>query len=319
MTPDGAIVRDPSAIRLAVAGKVDENDHPYSWSAIINGYDADAMRAHAHPAITQYLGARSAAEFGLPGVRVTHVWCDDPEDAERVARAARIEHVVPNAADLIDAVDAVLIPTDRGNEHVSRARPFVEAGLPVFIDKPLCDNRADLATFERWIAVDHRPILSCSALRFAVEFEELRARLAPVGDVRLVTATMAKSWRRYGIHALEAAYPFFAPGGWVSALNSGQEHAEVVRYRHRDGTSLLVCVGEDWYGGFGVLSVYGTRSYVSARFQDSFSAFKRQLSAFVDYLRTGVAPFTFDQTRELMHMLIAGEESRRRGALEVIL
>lgn len=311
------LVRDPATIRLGVAGKVDENDHPYSWSAILNGHDAEAMRAHAHPMIGEYLGARRAEEFGIPGVRVTHVWADDPADAAKIARASRVGSVVRRPEDLLGQVDAVLIPTDRGDEHVARARPFVEAGVPVFIDKPLCDNAADLAVFDRWVTAERRPILSCSAMRYAVEFERLRDGPATLGDLRLITVVMAKSWRRYGIHALEAAYPFREPGGWLSAANVGRAGAEVVRYRHRDGTQLLACVGDDWFGGFGVVTAYGTKSHASAQFRDSFTAFKRQLEAFVGYLRTGRPPFPFEQTRELMRMLIAGEESLRGGGVDV--
>ena len=36
--------------------------------------------------------------------------------------------------------DELLIATDDGNDHVRRARPFVEAGLPVFVDKPMAIN-----------------------------------------------------------------------------------------------------------------------------------------------------------------------------------
>jgi hypothetical protein len=35
-----------------------------------------------------------------------------------------------------------------------------------------------------------------------------------VGEPRLIVATCAKSWERYGIHALEAVYGLLPPGGW---------------------------------------------------------------------------------------------------------
>ena len=58
-----------------------------------------------------------------------------------------MEHVVDAPEDVIGKVDAVIIATDRGDEHVWRAKPFVEAGLPVFVDKPLADNQDDLQQF----------------------------------------------------------------------------------------------------------------------------------------------------------------------------
>lgn len=135
------LVANGNDIRLAMIGMVEGNGHPYSWSAIINGeYDKDAMAACGYPVIPEYLGAQAPEALGIAGARVTHVWCDDRADAEGVARAAGIEHVAACAEDVIGAVDAVIIATDIGGEHVERARPFIEAGVPVFIDKPLVDN-----------------------------------------------------------------------------------------------------------------------------------------------------------------------------------
>ena len=48
-------------------------------------------------------------------------------------------------------------------------------------------------------------------------------------------------------------------------------------------------------------------------------AFKAQLMAFVDYLRTGVHPFPFAETVELMQLVIAGKISREQGGRRVSL
>ena len=129
------LVKDPQNIRLAMLGMVDGNGHPYSWSAIVNGtFDAQALSETGYPVIGRYLAAQPAGSLGIPGARVTHVWCDDPEDARRVARAAFVPNVVSRPEDVIGHVDAVVIPTDRGGEHVARCRPFIDARLPMLID-----------------------------------------------------------------------------------------------------------------------------------------------------------------------------------------
>jgi predicted dehydrogenase len=313
-----SIVRDPNNIRLGIAGRVEDNDHPYSWSAILNGYERDLMRQWAVPAIAEYLDARPTEEFGIPGVRVTHIWADSQDDARRIAAASRIPNIANAPAELIGAVDAVLIPTDRGEEHLARARGFVEAGIPVFIDKPLCDNASDLTVFRSW-AQQGRHIMSSSAMRYANEFIQLKSQREQLGELRLITMTMAKSWPRYGIHALEGVYPFLPPGGWISATNTGGDDAEVVHLRHSCGVSVIVAVMEDMFGGFAHLNLYGTRGRSAAQFADSFSAFKAQLGAFVQYLRTGERPFAFAETVELIKLLIAGDLSKQRGGRTVLL
>jgi hypothetical protein len=311
-----SLVRDPQNIRLAMLGMVDGNGHPFSWSAIINGdYDAQAMAECGFPVIPQYLGAEPKQALGIPGAKVTHVWCDQRSDAEKVSRASCVPHVVDRAEDVIGQVDAVIIATDRGWEHVDRARPFVEAGLPVFIDKPLCDRADHLQQFVRWQNAG-RPILSTSAMRYAREFRSLGERRAELGDLRLITITTPKTWERYGIHALEAVYPLLSPGGWLSVANSGTEQANVVHARHRDGIDVVLSAVSDMYGAFGCLGLFGTKGNLQVQFRDTFFAFKTQLVAFVDYLRTGLLPFPFPETVELMK-IIAGIRSREQAGRTV--
>lgn len=310
------LVRDSASIRLALAGMVPDDHHPYSWSAIINGYDPVAMASCPAPVIPRYLSVEPRERFGIEGVRVTHIWCDDPDYARGVARAGLIPNVVDHPEDLLGVVDAVLIPTDIGAEHLDRARPFVEAGMPVFIDKPLTDREEHLRQFIRWHGAG-RPVLSSSAFRYGREFAECRARLGDVGELRLITITTCRSWERYGIHAAEGVYCFLAPGRWETVANTGTARANIVHARHGDGVEVVLAAIDDMDGALGCVSFYGTRGVASARFSDSFSAFKSQLEAFVSYLRTGERPFPFEETVELTRIVIAGIRSRAEGGRAV--
>jgi predicted dehydrogenase len=314
-------VEDSENIRLAMLGMVEGNGHPYSWSAIVNGFDRNAMAKCPYPVIPQYLNTAPPREIGLPGVSVTHIWCDSREDAVAVAKAARIPHIVDSPEEVIGQVDAVVIPTDKGEEHLNRALPFLEAGLPVFIDKPLAIHERDLARFQSWKS-QGKNLLSTSCMRYAAEFVALKNELPKLGRLCLVTLTTGKSWERYGIHALEGVYGFLAPGGWLDAANTGDEKSNVVHLRHESGTQVVLSAIEDMAGSFGCLGLYGSEGFRTARFGDTFHAFRNQLLAFVDYLRTGQEPFPFSETIEQMKILIAGirsrEEEGRRVALKEI-
>src|SRR6185369_11220750 len=100
-----------SEIRLAMLGMIEGNGHPYSWSAIINGYRPDLMAACPYPAIATYLGKQPLETVRIPGARVTHIWTDNPEEAPKVAAASRIENVVQRPEDVIGKVDAVVLAT----------------------------------------------------------------------------------------------------------------------------------------------------------------------------------------------------------------
>ncbi len=302
-------------LRLAMLGMIPGNGHPYSWSAIVNGYDPAAMADCPYPAIPAYLGAQPLEQVRIPGARVTHIWTDNPDEAPLVARASRIEHVVARPEDVLGEVDAVIIATDDGDDHVRRARPFVEAGLPVFVDKPLATNLADLRQFVRWQR-QGAVLLSTSGMRYAPEMRLSEAQRGALGDLRWITSFTCKTWERYGIHALEAVEPLLGPG-FVSAQTQALAGSDLVHLVHRSGVQVTLAAIHDAYGSFGAVHLYGTGGQLPLRLTDTYAAFRGQLLAWVDLLRAGQPPLPFAETVELMAALIAGRLSRERGGARV--
>jgi len=304
-------------LRLAMLGMVDGNGHPYSWSAMFNGYDPDEMANCPFPGIPAYLNKEPKATLQIPNANVTHICTDDPADARHIAKASLVPHIVERPEDVIGHVDAVIVGTDKGHEHVARCRPFVEAGVPLFVDKPMVDNEADLQTFHRWVA-EGAPILSSSSMRYTKEFLPYYLSTHELGALRFVSITTAKTWERYGIHALEGIYPILGPG-FISARNTGDITRNIVHLKHKDGIDVVVVATGDMYGAFGVLQLCGTAGSVQIKPGDSFYSFKAQLVSFVDFLRTGIRPFPHTETEELMQLVIAGIRSREEGGREVML
>ncbi|SMY08886.1 Gfo/Idh/MocA family oxidoreductase [Flavimaricola marinus] len=303
-------------LRLAMLGMTEGNGHPYSWSIIVNGrYDAAALADCPYAVIKDYIAKQPAETLGIPNAQVTHVWTDDPADAEQVAAVAHIPNVAARAEDVIGHVDAVLVATDIGHQHVNRAKPFVEAGLPVFIDKPLCDNRADLLQFSKWVSDGH-PILSSSAMRYAKEFTPYHRSTHEFGPLRHITMSMAKKWETYGIHALETILPITGPG-FLTVRNTGTAERNIVHLTHRDGIDVTISVIADQIGGSGFLTIAGTKGGVQLRSQDTYHAFKTQLEGVVSWLRTGAPPVPWAETQELMKLVIGGIESREHGGAEI--
>ena len=334
-------------------GMIPGNGHPYSWSAIINGYDPNAMAACPYPVIKHYLGVQPAGSVRIPGAQVTHLWTDDPNEAAGVAAASLIPHIVRRPEDVIGHVDAVFIATDDGFDHVRRARPFVEAGLPVFVDKPLALTLDDLRTFIAWEKAGAR-ILSSSGLRYAPELTPYLAGTShpALGDLRWISAVSTKSWERYGIHLLEPVArvlgpgfvsvrletpvagvadpghqdrPYVRPGlseaGTISDPASARPATsaiiEVAHLVHRSGVQVSIPVISDGGATFGTMHLCGTAGQATVRFTDTYTSFRRQLVSFIDFVRSGQAPYPFAETVEYMAVLIAGLRSRSEGSRRV--
>ena len=96
----------------------------------------------------------------------------------------------------------MIIARDDYENHFQMASPFLEAGLPVFIDKPLSLESSELRTLRRYL--EKGQLMSCSGMRYARELDEPRANLSAYGRLKLIRGAIVLSWEKYGVHLLEA-------------------------------------------------------------------------------------------------------------------
>ncbi len=305
-------------LRIGILGMTEGNGHPYSWSAMFNGYDPEEMAKCPYPVIPVYLGKQPKDTLGIPGAKITCICCtgyQERDEAERIAKATLIPEVLDTPEEMIGKVDAVIVATDDGNEHVDRCRPFIEAGIPMFIDKPLVNKEEDLRTFVQWREAGARFITS-SSMRYCKEFEPYYKNRYELGELMYVCSTMAKKYETYGIHALEAMYPLLGPG-FVSVRNTGTYERTVVHIKHESGCNVNIIqgIGMVPHG----MMLLGSAGAITLTAGDSYYAFKKQLDLFVHWLRTGEEPFPFAESVELMKLVIGGLRSREEGGREVLL
>ncbi len=305
-------------LRIGILGMTEGNGHPYSWSAMFNDFNPEYMKDCPFPVIPVYLGKQPKSTVGIPGAKITCICCTgwgNRAEAEHIAAAANIPEVLDRPEDMIGKVDAVIVATDVGDEHVERCRPFVEAGIPMFIDKPLINKEEDLRTFVEWRR-NGAKFLTSSSMRYCKEFEIYYRNHYELGDLMYICSPMAKKFETYGIHALEAMYPLLGQG-FVSVRNTGTYERTVVHIKHSSGCNVNVIQGIGMVGAGMLLIGSAGSKYVECG--DSYYAFKKQLDLFVHWLRTGEEPFPFAESVELMKMVVAGIRSREEGGREVFL
>ena len=300
-------------LKIGILGYTEGNGHPYSWSAMFNGYNKEFMEKECpFPVIPEYLGKQPKETFGMEGVKITHICCTGYEGIERarhIAKASLIENVVERPEDMIGQVDAVICATDKGDEHVERCKPFLDAGIPMFIDKPLINKEEDLKTFVKW-KKEGKKFITSSSMRYAKEFEPYYQTTYEMGKLMYICSPMAKKWEEYGIHAVEAMYPLLGKG-FVSAQNTGTKEQSQVHLIHESGCRVDIPQGVGMVGA-GILMI-GTRGNNYVQCKDSYYAFKKQLDLFVNWLRTGEEPVKFEDTVEMMKIIVAGLRSREEG------
>lgn len=285
-------------IRVGIIGLSEGNGHPFSFSAIINGYDAGAFAEAGWPVILDYLKLQPAEYFGFGDARVTHAWTQDRDVTARLCAACRIETAVGAAEDMLGQVDALIIGRDDWETHAALAMPFLKRGASVFVDKPLTLDMGELSQFEPYLRSGK--LMSTAGLRYARELDALREAPGRLGKIRLISAAVLNGADRYGVHMLDA----------ISSLGLGQVHRAMRRDAAHEAYALTLASGVpvnlDCLGAVGKtfhISVFGERGQLHADLYDNFSAFRRTLDRFFGMIRTGEPPIAPDEVMRTMRFL----------------
>lgn len=296
------------ATTLGIMGMSPGNGHPYSWSAICNGYDKKAMSSCPFPVIPQYLARQKFPAARLKGTVVTHIWTQDKKISKHIAAASLVKNIVDDATDMIGKVDAVLLARDDGENHLPMAKPFIEASVPILIDKPLTDKEEDLPQFVKYYQ-QGKIIMSCSSARFQRSVLELK-KSNKLGKILTANGVSPKYWRTYGIHLIEAIYAVMG-GGIASVQNVGKKDEEIVHLQYKDDRHAVLQTFA--HIASGNVFFYGEKGCQEVGDPDSFFQFKNMLGHFIEYLRTNRPPFDWHETIETIKVVIAGEKSLNEG------
>lgn len=285
--------------------------------------DADTSHCIAFAQRLNHMDVPEAEQ--VAGARVVAAWPGDSEmmpdripDYAAQMRGYGIE-IVENSADLLDKIDAVMVVTQQGARHLERARPFLERGMPTFIDKPFA---ATPAQAEAIIALARRhgaPLMGCSALRYDPTMQEALRRQDEWGSILSADVYVPAGLHpgnpgllHYGIHGVEILFTLLGAGcASVSSLRS--EKGEVAVGLWDDGRSGAVrgLRAEKYAFGF-------TAHYEQGHFSASIegAAFYREmLKVVVGMFKTRIEPFDPGIERDIIAFIsAAGESQAQNGA-----
>lgn len=257
----------------------------------------------------------------VPGTsRVT-----DPARVQEYLAALRDAGVplVERPEDLIGMVDAVLIESNEGAVHRERATPFIAAGLPVFIDKPLASTAADARALVDLARERGVPLLSASALRFVPEVRAVREGRVVIGPLAGADVYSPAPLHpanpgllHYGVHGVEMLYALMGPGcREVSCIaNAG---GEVVTGRWEDGRLGLLRGLRASARGYG-FTAYGADGIHTATVNTE-SMYRDLLTAIVPVLAGGPSPTTPEELVGVVAFQEAALQSSERGGQPVAL
>ena len=285
-------------LRIGIVGLSEGNGHPYSWSAIFNGFDK--TKECPFEVIPEYLGKQSFPKDFLSDLgKVTHIYTQDRKISEKVAEFSSIDNIVDRPEEMINNIDVVLLARDDAENHYEMAKVFIENGIPIFIDKPLAYN---IKEAEKIYSINENSLIyTCSSIRFAKEFS-----VKIIEGTNFVNATVMKSWERYGIHIIEPVVSMFPNRG---KLKSVEKINSII------GVKIRIVKWENLQATFATtgkikspisIDVINVNTSKTLLFKDTFYAFRESLRYFVKVTKNKELNIPKSETLEIIEIIEKG-------------
>ena len=115
---------------------------------------------------------REKEEFS--DVEVVGVYSDDTEAAEKLREAFGVP-VLTHYADGVGRVDGLIITARHGDSHYKFARPYIESGIPMFIDKPITVSETEAVMFMKELKEHGVRISGGSSLKQDIYVQRLKS------------------------------------------------------------------------------------------------------------------------------------------------
>ena len=298
-------------IKIGILGMSAGNAHPYSWSSIINGqFDGAEIVKVGYPAVAAYLRA-NADTIGLTDAKVTHIWTQDTEISQSIAKSSGIKNIVAKAENMIGGIDAVILSRDDPENHVAMASPFIDAGIPIFIDKPLASTLKDLEYFAAENAKG-KLIMSCSSMRYSPEARNTKIDFASLGELELITATGKKDWIKYGVHMLEGVFMLLDDAKPLTVKHISEHGKDMVHLTFAGGLQVMINLFYNIAPTFQI-SVFGQKDWRLIEIKNSYAMFRDNIIEFVRSVHEGRSRLDFAKTENIIRTLIAANDSLQQG------
>jgi len=237
--------------------------------------------------------------------------------AERFAAERGIGKLFSSIGEMVDQVDCAIIHSCNWDTHVEKARPFIDAGKAVLIDKPIAGNLKDLHQLRDWAKKGHR-ITGGSSLRFCVETRQwLATPLEERGTPHFALCGCAVDEFNYGIHAYSMLTGVLGAGA-TSVRHLGPGTQRRIEIRYADGRNGTVVVGPTaaWLPFYATVT---TEKSVAQYTADSGKLYRALLEAALPFLsgQTAEPPIKPDDWIEPELCALAASVSWSEGDREV--
>ena len=260
----------------------------------------------------------------IRGVTVDYVWGETNEFAKRAAEYGKIPNVVKKPKEMMGKIDALIVDHRHPKHHLKAALPFIEQGVPTFVDKPFCYKSCEGKEFLK-IAQKHKtPVTSFSVLPHQRSFINFCKKLPDIGDVLAATTYGPCDVRSeyggvffYGIHQVDIVLKAFGYNVSRVLVRKNGSGATGQLY-YPKGLIVTMNFIDSGYNSFAITAM-GTKGVTHKPLAYDKNVYLSGVKRFTKMFKTGDEPEKYAHMLKPVQVLEALGKSVKSGKVEKVL
>lgn len=224
-----------------------------------------------------------------PEIEVIGVYSNEPESSEKLNKDYGVA-ILENYNDAVGKVDGIMITARHGDNHYKYAKPYMDSGIPMFIDKPITCTEAEGIEFMN--AAKEKGIRLCGGSTCAALTETLllaeAVKTSECGELRggsLACPIQLESpyggFYFYAQHLVEIMMTIFG-ANIKRILAHKKENTVTFTADYGDYSVLATYIEKNHYY---TVSVYGSKTSISKNLTFTSDSFRHEMDDMLDLLR----------------------------------
>lgn len=303
-------------LKVGIIGYNNGNGHPYSYSAIFNGFNKkELLKNCPYPIIQKYLIKDHRNKNHSPKAKATHLWTQNKEISKKIARVSKIPNIVNHYKDLKDKVDCVILARDDIENHFNIAKFFLEKKIPIFIDKQLVFNRAELKKIKKIIQANNALFFAGSTARYSNELKKIK-NLIKKKEILSIHCISKVNWIRYAHHLLEPITVLIGTNiRYIRSIGNSKKH-QIFQIKYKNQINLILEFTKNHHDIRSTFFLKNKKPII-LQFKNYFFSFKRTLMQFIQMVHTKKKMLPYDKIYALANIVICGKESMERNGKKI--
>ena len=187
----------------------------------------------------------------FPGCEVVGVWGETEEFAKNAAAQGHIPWIVKDPAEFKGRIDALIVDHRHAKYHLAAAWPFVEAGIPTFIDKPFCYRVSEGQKFLAMAQARRTPVMSFSTSARGEAMDDLKKQAKELTDVKHIISSGPCDVDSpyggvffYGVHQVQRLMEIFGEDiARVRVARHGKEASAILLFASGRQANMIMSSG----------------------------------------------------------------------------